>query len=166
MSSNAATAHSIQAVNTAAFLEGMRNVAYRDGGGIWTIGYGHTAGVKPGDYITVQQARTLLDQDLCIADADIRHLVKVPLNQNQWDGLCVFVLNIGFGHFRDSTLLHKLNAGDYAGAAAQFSAWTMIDGKTSKGLQNRRAAEHNLFTRPVQPQPQTPPTQSGHLVNA
>lgn len=71
--------------------------------------------------------------------------VKVPLNQNQFDALCDFTYNVGCGAFEGSTLLLRLNAGDYTGSAAQFAFWDKAAGRVVQGLENRRAAEAALF---------------------
>ena len=75
--------------------------------------------------------------------------VKVPLNPNQFGALTSFTYNLGAGNLRSSTLLRKLNAGDYAGAAAEFARWNKAGGKVLKGLTRRRAAERALFEKPA-----------------
>jgi len=126
-------------------FEGLRLTAYDDGVGIPTIGYGHTAGVKPGLTITADQAVQFLREDLHSAERDIDRLVTVHLCQHQFDALASLVFNIGGTAFRDSTLLRKLNAGDYAGAAVQFDRWVHGGGKILPGLVKRRAAERAMF---------------------
>lgn len=126
-------------------FEGLRLRAYDDGVGIPTIGYGHTKGVKLGMTITEEQAVQFLREDLHSAERDIDRLVTVHLCQHQFDALASLVFNIGGTAFRDSTLLRKLNAGDYAGAAAQFERWVHGGGKILPGLVRRRAAEKALF---------------------
>jgi Phage-related lysozyme (muraminidase) len=125
--------------------EGLRLKAYLDTGGVWTIGYGHTAGVKEGDTCTPEQAYAWLDEDADIAERAINQLVKVPLTQNQFDALVSFVYNIGRPEFFTSTLLRKLNAGDYTGAAGQFGRWIYDNGKIINGLVLRRSDERDLF---------------------
>ncbi len=129
-------------------FEGLRLTAYPDpgtGGDPWTIGYGHTAGVTPGMTITEEQAVQFLREDLYSAERDIDRLVAVRLCQHQFDALASLVFNIGGTAFRDSTLLRKLNAGDYAGAAVQFDRWVHGGGKILPGLVKRRAAERAMF---------------------
>jgi lysozyme len=75
----------------------------------------------------------------------INFYVKVPLTQNQFDALVNLTYNIGENAFRKSTLLRKLNAGDYAGAAEQFMRWVYDNGKEVDGLKNRRRREKALF---------------------
>jgi lysozyme len=128
--------------------EGLRLVAYPDpgtGGDPWTIGVGHTGGVRPGDRITREQAMRYLAEDLATAEAAITAAVRVPLTQNRFDALVSLVFNIGAGAFRSSTLLRLLNMGDYAGAAAQFLRWNKAGGREMPGLTRRRADERDLF---------------------
>lgn len=126
--------------------EGLRLYPYKDEAGHWTIGYGHK--LLPGEWydkINEQQAEDLLRQDLAIAESAVNDLVKVPLSQNQYDALVSFVYNVGVNAFRESTLLRKLNAGDYTGAAAEFPRWKYAGGKVSSILVRRRAREQDLF---------------------
>jgi lysozyme len=131
--------------------EGLRLKAYLDTGDVPTIGYGHTRGVKMGDTCTKEQALQWLDEDADIAENDVNRLVKAPfgLNQNQFDALVSFVYNIGGDEFSTSTLLRKLNAGDYTGAAKQFGRWIYDNGKIVNGLVLRRADERELFLREI-----------------
>lgn len=126
--------------------EGLKLVAYKCPAGIWTNGYGHTGpDVTPGMVITQAQADALLARDLERFETGVARLVKVPLNQNQFDALVCFSFNLGLGALQGSTLLRLLNAGDYAGAAAQFPRWNKAGGKELPGLTRRRAAEQSLF---------------------
>lgn len=126
--------------------------------GTLTIGVGHTgADVHPGMTITKEQSRAFLAADLGNAVSAVREAVKVPLNENQFGALVCFVFNIGGGAFRKSTLLKKLNAGDYAGAEAEFKRWNKSNGKVLPGLEKRRADEAALFAAPVAPKPAPAP---------
>lgn len=125
--------------------EGGELTAYQDAAGVWTIGYGHTRGVKAGDRITQAQAEALLREDIRVAETVVSTNVKTALTQHQADALCSFVFNLGAGHFVRSALLKKLNAGDINGAADEFSRWIYADGKRLNGLVRRRAAERALF---------------------
>jgi spore coat assembly protein SafA len=126
-------------------FEGLRLSAYQDSAGVWTIGYGHTGNVKPGDRITQAQAEDLLQKDTAWAQQAVRDQVKVPLTQGQFDALTSFTFNLGAGALEKSTLLKKLNAGDYAGAQAEFGKWVHAGGQVLQGLVRRRAAEAELF---------------------
>ncbi|MDB6366729.1 lysozyme [Photorhabdus bodei] len=125
--------------------EGCSLTAYRCPAGVWTIGYGHTRGVKPGDVVTEQQAEQFLLDDLAPVYLTIEANVKVPLTQGQLDALCSFIFNCGTGAFVRSTLLKKLNAGDYRGAVGQFMEWNKAGGRVLPGLDARRASERTMF---------------------
>lgn len=126
-------------------FEGIRLQAYLDGGGVPTIGYGHTKGVKLGQECTMAQAVQWLREDVQEAVDAVNRLVKVKINQAQFDALVDFVFNLGAGAFAKSTLLRMLNAYDYVGATAQFARWDKDNGKVVAGLTRRRAAEAKLF---------------------
>lgn len=126
-------------------FEGLRLTAYRCAADVWTIGYGHTAGVKKGDTITAGEADALLLNDLATSEQAVSRAVTAPLNQSRFDALVSLVFNIGQGNFRRSTLLKKLNRLDYTGASDEFLRWTRAGGKVVPGLVRRREAEKALF---------------------
>jgi lysozyme len=126
-------------------FEGLRLEAYKCPADVWTIGYGHTNKVKPGDAITEGEADILLALDVQEAERAVSSYVDVDINQNQFDALVSFVYNLGAGNFKSSTLLKKLNQGDYLGAANEFQRWNKAGGKVLRGLVRRREAEANLF---------------------
>jgi lysozyme len=126
-------------------FEGCKLKAYRDGGGVLTIGYGHTTGVHPDDVITMERADEYLRLDLQYAEGVVSQYVNLPLNQNQFDALVDFVFNLGIGQFMRSTLLAKLNHGDFAGASAEFIRWNKDNGKVEPGLTRRCKARTVLF---------------------
>lgn len=129
-------------------FEGLSLKAYNQGGkDVPTIGYGHTRGVKMGDVITEHQAEEFLRQDVASAEHDVNRLVKVPLTQNQFDALVSFTFNLGGGNLSTSTLLKKLNVGNYEGAAEEFPRWSFSRGVHLAGLERRRKAEQQLFLR-------------------
>lgn len=125
--------------------EGLRLSAYLCPAGIPTIGYGHTKGVKLGDTCTKEQAEKWLENDFFTAKQDVKAVVKVPLKENQLDALASFVFNLGVRKLTQSTLLKKLNAGDYSGAAAEFDKWVFAGNVKLNGLIKRRAKERKLF---------------------
>jgi GH24 family phage-related lysozyme (muramidase) len=135
-------------------FEGLRLTAYDDGVGVWTVGFGHTKGVQPGDKITEEQATDFLRIDVAEASDAVARLVTVALSQNQRDALISLVYNIGSGAFEGSTLLRKLNAGDHAGAADEFTRWNKGGGRVLAGLVKRRAAERELFMSTMSTKPQ------------
>lgn len=128
--------------------------SYRCPAGRWTIGYGHTHGVRSGETITPEEAEDLLRKDLQDCEAAVERLVKVDLTQNQFDALVSFVFNLGQGNFGSSTLLRKLNRGEYESAAEEFIRWNKarVDGelKALPGLTRRRSAEAALFEMDVE----------------
>lgn len=126
-------------------FEGVRLTAYHCSAGVLTIGYGHTGNVKLGQKITQEQADCYLMQDLYKTEQQINKLVRVSLTQNQYDALCSLVFNIGTGAFNKSTLLAKLNKGDYHGASEEFKRWNKVGGIVNAGLVRRRQAEEDLF---------------------
>ena len=125
--------------------EGLRLSAYLCPAGIPTIGYGHTKGVKLGDTCTREQAEEWLENDFFMAKQDVKAVVKVPLKENQLDALASFVFNLGVRKLIQSTLLKKLNAGDYSGASAEFDKWVFAGKVKLNGLIKRRAKERKLF---------------------
>ena len=126
-------------------FEGFSSAAYLCPAGKWTYGYGFTHNVKQGDYITKEQAEIRLKQEIKPIEDTLNSLVTVPLTQNQYDALCSFIFNLGARNFRNSTLLRKLNDGDYKGAANEFLRWTKAGGRELPGLVKRRKAERSLF---------------------
>lgn len=133
-------------------FEGLRLEAYLDSAGIYTIGFGTIkypdgSKVKKGDKITKDQAKEYKLHDLKEFESTVNTSVKVPLTQNQYDALVSLSYNIGSGAFKNSTLLKKLNASDYKGAAEQFLVWNKVNSKKVQGLVNRREAERNLFLK-------------------
>jgi lysozyme len=135
--------------------EGLYLTAYHgaaDRPGLLTIGYGHTDAAGPpkvtaGMTITKQQARDILRADLAKVEAAVESLVKVPLNDNQHAVLVSFAFNVGAGALAGSTLLRKLNSGDYDAVPAELMKWVNANGKRVQGLANRRAAEAGLWVR-------------------
>ena len=127
--------------------EGVKLRAYKDSGGVWTIGVGHIAGVKRGQVITEEEAEEFLAEDLEDAEAGVDDAVTAALNQNQFNALVSLAFNIGVSAFARSTLVRKLNAGDNQGAADQFLRWNKDNGATVPGLTNRRRKERALFLK-------------------
>lgn len=130
-------------------FEGCVLHAYQDIVGVWTIGYGHTSGVKAGDTCTQEQATSWLEEDIQEAVKAVEKYVTTALNQNQFDALVDFTFNLGAGALEHSTLLKFLNAGDYLAAAGQFRLWNHAGGKVNAGLTARRQAEQSLFNTNV-----------------
>ena len=126
-------------------FEGLRLKAYQCPGGVWTIGYGHTAGVKPGMVITEAQAEEYLKADLIAFERYLNGL-GLALNQNQFDALISFIYNVGTGNFSNSTLLRKVRANPQENSIMdEFLRWVYSKGRVLPGLQRRRLAEMKLY---------------------
>ena len=122
--------------------EGFREEAYIPiDGDVPTIGFGHTAGVRLGDTVTVEKALTLLRGDVREAERGVLSCVKVPLSQGELDAYVSLAFNVGTGAFCGSTLVRKLNAGDYRGACEEIKRWHFAGGVSVPGLVARREAE-------------------------
>ena len=139
-------------INLITRFEDLVLTAYDDGVGVWTIGFGTTiypngVKVKRGDTCTKAQAMTVFQHDLRRFEVAVNQAVKVVVNQNQFDALVSLTYNIGETAFKKSTLLAKLNKGDFNGAADQFKVWNIGGGRVLKGLVRRRAAERELFLK-------------------
>lgn len=129
-------------------FEGDELRSYPDpgtGGDPWTIGYGHTINVHPGETITQQQAVEFLRQDVVAAEDEVVRCVHVVLTPNEFSALVSFEYNTGA--LSGSTLLKYVNQNDMGRAAAQFGAWIYAGGKVLPGLVRRRAAEEALFQK-------------------
>ena len=130
--------------------------------GIWTVGYGRalrnkatnaflrgetgkTEALEKYPQLTVKQAEDMLAYDLDVFSMQVQGLIKVKVNDKQYGALVSFAYNVGVGNLSKSTLLKKLNVGDYTGAAVEFLKWDKAGGKVLKGLTLRRQAEKNLF---------------------
>lgn len=127
------------------YYEGFSESAYRDIVGKLTIGYGFTKGVKEGDVITKAEANSRLIRELNEHASIINEHVKVKLHQWEYDALASFIYNVGVGAFGKSTLLRKLNKGDYEGAARELLRWNRAGGVIVNGLTRRRKSEKFLF---------------------
>ena len=131
--------------------EKLRLFPYRDIGGKWTVGWGHLqqADDDHASPVTTDEAVELLTGDLEAAAAGVRDLVTVTVTQCQFDALCSFVFNMGQGRLEISTLLKRLNAGDYIDAGEQFLVWNCVRERGAMvptlGLTKRRRAERSMF---------------------
>ena len=126
-------------------FESCRLSAYQDSNGIWTIGWGHTASVQPGDTCTQAQADAWLQQDIQWAASVVNNDVTVSLTQAEFDALTDFTYNVGSGHFASSTLLKDINSGNFASVVHDLELWDLAAGAVCAGLLRRRVAEANEF---------------------
>ena len=137
-------------------FEGFSSRLYNDPGGHCTIGYGHLVhhgrcdGNEPEDFkqgISQERGLELLGQDADVAERAINQKVQVPLTQYQFDALVSFVFNVGAGAFGGSTLLRRLNQGEYKAVPAELMRWVNSGGRPLPGLVRRRKAEGVLFSQ-------------------
>lgn len=137
-------------------FEKLETKAYKCPAGVWTIGYGHTKGVKAGDVITEEQADKLLTEDVNVFAKELTKALNADeielQSRHQFDALICFAFNVGMNSLIHSTMWEKLKAKDYCGASIQFERWNKakVNGKyvALKGLTRRRNAERQLFLEP------------------
>jgi GH24 family phage-related lysozyme (muramidase) len=132
-------------------FEGLYLQQYKCPAGYWTIGYGHliARGEQIPLVVTEADADAWLQKDVGDAERAVGRLVRVAINQNQFDALVSFTFNLGAGALQRSTLRAKLNRGEYDDAASEFSRWTLAGGRRLPGLVKRRAAEKLMFMEAV-----------------
>lgn len=127
-------------------FEGCRLTAYQCSAGVWTIGYGHTAGVYKGMKITQAQADAFLKQDIAKFEKYINNPSYVPfteqLNQNQFDALVSFAFNLGQGNVKKLCVGRNINQ-----IPSAMQQYCKAAGKTLPGLQRRRKAEAALYNK-------------------
>ena len=127
-------------------FEGCELEAYKCAAGVWTIGYGHTKDVQEGDVWNKEKAEFMLWRELEDEyEVYVNDLVTVPINQSQFDALVSWVYNLGPANLKNSTMLKKLNAGEYEEVPSKMKKWNKANGKVLEGLIRRRAAESLLF---------------------
>jgi lysozyme len=139
-------------------FEGLRLRAYLCPAGVPTIGYGTTVyptgrKVQMGDQITAEQAEEYLRSDLRAFERNAESMLRVSVNENQFAALVSFSYNVGSQALQRSTMLRFINDNRFADAAGEFARWNMAAGKPLAGLTRRRAAERELFLKPVAIQP-------------
>lgn len=128
------------------WFEGIHHTPYYDVAGVLTVCWGHTGpDIIRGKYYSTAECEVLLDKDLKPVFAVIDRYVKVPLDEYQKTALATFIYNVGTGAFTHSTLLKKLNRGDFFGASDEMRRWVFADGKKWQGLISRREAERAIF---------------------
>jgi len=126
-------------------FEGCEYNAYKCAAGVWTIGYGHTAGVKEGDLVCQREADELLEKDVEIFEQEVLKAITVPIHQHQFDALVSWTFNLGGANLNASTMLKVLNTGAYEDVPHQIKRWNKAGGKVLEGLTRRRLAESLLF---------------------
>ena len=126
-------------------FEGCELEAYQCSANVWTIGYGHTAGVNQGDVCTQEDADRMLAEDLEEFEGYVKEAVDVPLEQNEFDALVAWTYNLGPGSLRSSTMLKKLNDSKFEEVPSEMRRWNKSGGEVLDGLVRRREAEALLF---------------------
>jgi len=131
--------------------EGLRTTAYRDVGGLWTIGYGHLItdadSTLIGRTISEAEAEQILRTDLNTAEAAVRNSITVPLAQHQFDALVSLVFNIGGGAFAGSTVRQRINTrAPESDTEEAWKRWNKVGAQVVQGLVNRRDAEWQLYS--------------------
>lgn len=128
--------------------EGLRLEAYNLGGQ-WLIGYGHSRTARAGMTVTEGEAERLLREDVRDSENAVRNMLEVPVNVNQFSAMVSLAYNLGSGGFSRSTVLERINKGDYRGAADGFLNHNKAGGKVNEHLTQRRERERELFLTPV-----------------
>jgi lysozyme len=126
-------------------FEGCELKAYQCSANVWTIGYGHTQGIKEGDSCTQEDADRMLAEDLEEFEEYVNNLVEADLSQSQFDALVAWTYNLGPTNLKSSTLLKRLNEGDMDDVPHQIRRWNKAGGQVLDGLIRRREAEALLF---------------------
>lgn len=130
-------------------FESWADKAYLCPAGVWTIGWGFTKGVKPGDVMTRAEGDRRLAEELREFTDGVRRLLTREANENQLAAMVVFAFNVGLAGLARSTVLKAHNRGDFDAAARAFALWNKAGGKVLRGLVRRRAAEAALYLKPV-----------------
>ena len=143
-------------------FEGFRCDAYLCPAGVWTIGYGHTEGVHPGDYVSRERGEEMLREDLMYFEAAVSDLITVSLAQNEFDALVSFTYNCGVGALGGSTLRKRLNAGESKPKVfrEELPKWVKAGSETLPGLVRRREAEVELACKGAAPVSEVPGEES------
>lgn len=126
-------------------LEGREYVPYRDVVNVLTVCDGHTGSdIIPGKHYSDKECDALTRKDLTRIAAQVDKQIKVPTTETQRAAIYSFSYNVGAKAFIDSTMLKKLNAGDYDGACSEMLRWVYAGGKKWRGLMNRRDVEYQV----------------------
>ena len=126
-------------------MEGCKLTAYQDTAGVWTIGYGHTNGVKKGDRITQYQAEQFLREDLAKFEDKVQKYKNIT-TQGRFDAIVDFCYNLGYAKYESSTLKKKIEAwAKVADIQREFLKWIYAGGKVLDGLYSRRIWEAARF---------------------
>ena len=126
-------------------FEGCETTAYQDSVGVWTIGFGHTKGVEEGQTCSIEDAESMLAEEMDEYESYINNMVKVELQQHEFDALVAWVYNLGPTNLGESTMLKVLNGGQFDRVPDEMNRWTRAGGEILEGLVRRRQAESLMF---------------------
>ncbi len=126
-------------------FEGCETTAYQDSVGVWTIGFGHTKGVEEGQTCSIEDAESMLAEEMDEYEGYINNMVKVELQQHEFDALVAWVYNLGPTNLGESTMLKVLNGGQFDRVPDEMNRWTRAGGEILEGLVRRRQAESLMF---------------------
>ena len=126
-------------------FEGCETTAYQDSVGVWTIGFGHTKGVEEGQTCSIEDAESMLADEMDEYEGYINDMVKVDLQQHEFDALVAWVYNLGPTNLGESTMLKVLNGGQFDRVPDEMNRWTRAGGEILEGLVRRRQAESLMF---------------------
>jgi len=126
-------------------FEGCETSAYQDSVGVWTIGFGHTKGVEEGQTCSIEDAESMLADEMDEYEGYINNMVKVDLQQHEFDALVAWVYNLGPTNLGESTMLKVLNGGQFDRVPDEMNRWTRAGGEILEGLVRRRQAESLMF---------------------
>ena len=126
-------------------FEGCETSAYQDSVGVWTIGFGHTKDVEEGQTCSIEDAESMLTDEMDEYEGYINNMVKVDLQQHEFDSLVAWVYNLGPTNLGESTMLKVLNGGQFDRVPNEMNRWTRAGGEILEGLVRRRQAESLMF---------------------
>jgi len=126
-------------------FEGCETSAYQDSVGVWTIGFGHTKDVEEGQTCSIEDAESMLADEMDEYEGYINNMVKVDLQQHEFDSLVAWVYNLGPTNLGESTMLKVLNGGQFDRVPNEMNRWTRAGGEILEGLVRRRQAESLMF---------------------
>lgn len=137
--------HSPELRDFVAAWESLRTHAYQDVAGVWTIGYGRTQDVQPGDTCTQEQAAEWLDETLTDFGKQLQRYMTREPSQQQYDALVSLAYNCGIEAIGDSGVMARFNAHLDQECADRFLMWSLVNGKQVRGLLRRREAERAMY---------------------
>lgn len=156
ISTNTKVAAVMAAIALLVGVEGLRTTAYQDTGGVWTICYGETKGVKQGQVASKQQCWSMLQTEAARTLDQISPYLPATLNPNQYAALISFCYNVGVYNCKTSSMFKYINKGDYVAAQKEFGRWVYVKkadcrkaASNCSGIPKRRVAEATLWAKPA-----------------